>query len=143
MAGEVLVGYDGQDGSKAALAAAIRVAAAFQRSLVVVFGYQPSPIGGETRDLRESVRSVGEEITAEAVAHAGQLDPSVTVEAELVDDRPAEALLRAAEEHDALMIVVGAAARGPVAGALLGSVTYNIVHRSTYPVLVVPAPHAG
>ena len=43
----------------------------------------------------------------------------------------ATALLRAADQYDALAIVVGAAARGPIAGAMLGSVTYQVVHRST------------
>jgi nucleotide-binding universal stress UspA family protein len=38
------------------------------------------------------------------------------------------------------MIVVGTRGEGPVAGALLGSVPYKLVHRSSIPVLVVPAP---
>lgn len=49
-------------------------------------------------------------------------------------------IVTAAEQYDALAIVVGVAGRGPMAGALLGSVTYQVVHRSTRPVLVVPAP---
>ena len=61
---------------------------------------------------------------------------------ELVNDRPAEAILRAADQYDALAIVVGAAGRGPIAGALLGSVTYQVVHRSTRPVVVVPSPES-
>jgi nucleotide-binding universal stress UspA family protein len=48
--------------------------------------------------------------------------------------------LRAADQYDAMTIVVGSAGRGPIAGALLGSVTYQVVHRSTRPVLVVPTP---
>ena len=40
----------------------------------------------------------------------------------------------------AMAIVVGATNRGPMAGALLGSSTYQVVHRSTRPVLVVPTP---
>jgi nucleotide-binding universal stress UspA family protein len=64
------------------------------------------------------------------------------VQVELVNDRPAEALLRAGDEHDALAIVVGSAGRGPIQGGLLGSVTYQVVHRSTRPVVVVPASEA-
>jgi nucleotide-binding universal stress UspA family protein len=56
------------------------------------------------------------------------------------NDRPAEAILRAAEQYEAMTIVVGATSRGPMAGALLGSATYQVVHRSTRPVLVVPTP---
>ena len=68
------------------------------------------------------------------------LDPSVTVQVELVNDRPADALLRAADAYDAVAIVVGSTGRGPIAGTVLGSVTYQVVHRSTRPVVVVPSP---
>jgi nucleotide-binding universal stress UspA family protein len=140
MAGEIVLGYDGQEGSAAALRTAVAIAGAFKRPIVLVFGYQPPAAGGETGDLGRAVREIGEGISAEAVATARAIDSAVEVRVELVNDRPADALLRASEEHDALMIVVGAAGRGPISGALLGSVTYQIVHRSTRPVVVVPAP---
>jgi nucleotide-binding universal stress UspA family protein len=143
MAGEIIVGYDGREGSVAALRTATAVAAAFSQPLVIVFGYRPAPIGGEVTDLGRAVRAVGERVTAEAVATAHALEPSVTALVELVDDRPAEAILRAADEYDALMVVVGSTSRGPITGALLGSVTYNVVHRSTRPVLVVPTVAAS
>jgi len=139
MAGEIILGYDGLEESKAALKAAVQVAAAFQRHLVVVFGYEPNPLGGEVRDLRHAIREIGEKFGEEATKLAHDFDASVAVEVELVDDRPAEAILRAAEEHDALLIVVGAESRGPIAGSLLGSATYQVVHRSPRPVLVVPS----
>ena len=76
-----------------------------------------------------------------AVDVAHDVDASVSVAVELVDDRPAaEAILRVADEYGALMVVVGATGRGPISGSLLGSVTYQVVHRSTRPVVVVPAP---
>ena len=87
-----------------------------------------------------AMKELGAKITTDAVELVHQADPSVAVQVELVEDRPAESILRAADEHDALAIVVGSAGRGPVAGALLGSVTYQVVHRSTRPVVVVPAP---
>ena len=139
MAGEIVIGYDGQAGSVAALRTATAIAAAFQRPLVVVFGFRPAAIGGEVSDLGKAVRGVGESLTAEAVAAAHEIDASVEVQAELVDLRPADAVLAAADEHDALAIVVGATGHGPIKGALLGSVTYQVVHRSTRPVVVVPA----
>jgi len=142
MAGDVILGYDGQEGAEAALGTATRIAAAFKTPLVIVFGYRPAPIGGDVTDLARAVRTLGERITGEALDAVHKIDASVTATVELVDDRPAEAILRAADEHDALAIVVGATGRGPLTGALLGSVTYNVVHRSTRPVVVVPAPEA-
>jgi nucleotide-binding universal stress UspA family protein len=140
VAGEIVVGYDGQVASRTALRSAVSLASAFALPLVLVFGFEPNPLGGEVRDLRHAVRDVGEKITAEGVQDAKAIDAAVNVLVELVDDRPADAILRAADEHDAFAIVVGASNRGPLTGALLGSVTYQIVHRSTRPVLVVPAP---
>jgi nucleotide-binding universal stress UspA family protein len=107
---------------------------------VIAFGYAPAPIGGEVADLSRAVQDLGERITAEAVQTAHKVDGSVAVQVELVNDRPAEAILRAADQYEALAIVVGAAGRGPIAGALLGSVTYQVVHRATRPVVVVPSP---
>ena len=140
MAGEIILGYDGMEGAHEALRVAVSIAAAFKRTLVIVFGYAPAPIGGEVADLARAVEDVGERLTGEATALARELDASVTTQVELVNDRPADALLRAADQYEALAIVVGAAERGPVSGGLLGSVTYQVVHRSTRPVVVVPLP---
>jgi nucleotide-binding universal stress UspA family protein len=38
------------------------------------------------------------------------------------------------------MFVVGAAKRGPLAGAVLGSVVLSFVQRAPVPLLVVPTP---
>jgi nucleotide-binding universal stress UspA family protein len=141
MAGEIVLGYDGEPGSQVALQTAVAIAGAFKRSLVIAFGYAPAPMGGAVLDLSKAVQDIGDTITAEAVETAHGIDASVEVKVELVNDRPADAILRAADQYDALAIVVGAAGGwGPLAGALLGSVTYQVVHRSTRPVVVVPSP---
>jgi len=142
MAGEVIVGYDGQDGAIAALRTATGIAAAFDRPLVIVFGYRPAAIGGEVGDLATAVRDIGARMGEEALALVASIDAAVEATVELVDDRPAESLLRAGDEHDALAIVVGATGQGPIAGSLLGSVTYQVVHRAKRPVVVVPRPDA-
>ncbi len=139
MAGEIVLGYDGQQGSQAALRIAVSTAAAFARPLVVTFGYAPTVMGGEVADVSDAMRTLGAKVTSDAVKAVLAVDPSIAVKAELVNDRPAEAVLRAAAQYDAFVIVLGAAGRGPSAGALLGSVTYQVVHRSSRPVLVVPA----
>ncbi|HEX4531317.1 MAG TPA: universal stress protein [Acidimicrobiia bacterium] len=140
MPGDIVMGYDGQAGAVAALRTATGIAAAFDRPLVIVFGYRPAPIGGDVTDLGRAVRDVGQKMGEDALATVRSIDPDVVATVELVDDRPAEALLRAGDEHDALVIVVGTTGRGPITGSLLGSVTYQVVHRSTRPVLVVPVP---
>jgi nucleotide-binding universal stress UspA family protein len=140
MAGEIVLGYDGSPGARRALRLATELASTSKRALVIVFGYAPTPMGGEVADLARAVRELGAVLTEDAVEMAHNIDNALAVTTELVDGRPADALLAAADEHEAYMLVVGGAdGRGPVRGALLGSVTYQVVHRATRPVLVVPA----
>jgi nucleotide-binding universal stress UspA family protein len=53
------------------------------------------------------------------------------------------ALVEIAEEHDAAVIVVGRRGLSGIGSALLGSVSYGLVHNSSRPVLVIPPPEAG
>jgi nucleotide-binding universal stress UspA family protein len=64
MAGDIILGYDGSDGSKAALAVAVAVAHAFDAPLSIVFGYEPNPMGGETADYKAKLEKIGEEMVA-------------------------------------------------------------------------------
>ncbi len=45
MAGDIVVGYDGSEGSKAALRVAVSVARAFDAPLTLVFGLRAQPDG--------------------------------------------------------------------------------------------------
>ena len=68
--------------------------------------------------------------------------PALTIEVELVSARPVDALIEVAAARDAEAIAVGHGGSGPLQAALLGSITYEIVHRSPMPVLVVPNDEA-
>jgi nucleotide-binding universal stress UspA family protein len=140
MAGDIILGYDGSDGSKAALRVAVAVAGAFGAPLTVVFGYEPNPMGGETADYKDQLERIGKDYLAGAVTAAKAIDPSVTVEPIVAALRPVESLLEASIERDARVIVVGGNGERPLMGAILGSVPHKLLHRSTVPVLVVPAP---
>ncbi|HUO49247.1 MAG TPA: universal stress protein [Acidimicrobiales bacterium] len=140
MAGNVILGYDGSDGSKEALRVAVRVAHAFGAPLSIVFGYEPTPIGGESSDHRNAVHAFGERCVGEAVAAAAAQDPSVELEQLVVPIRPVDSLLEAAKERNALAIVVGASGERPLVGAILGAVPHKLLYLSEVPVLVVPAP---
>ena len=140
MAGDIILGYDGSDGSKAALRVAVTVAKAFDAPLTVVFGYEPNPMGGETADYKSQLEKIGSEHLSAAVNEAKALDPSVTVESLVAPLRPVESLLQASLERGARVIVVGGSGERPIVGAILGSVPHKLLHRSTVPVLVVPAP---
>jgi nucleotide-binding universal stress UspA family protein len=140
MAGDIVLGYDGSEGSKAALRVAVTVAKAYDAPLTVVFGYEPNPMGGETADYKSQLEKIGKGHLDQAVAEAKAIDPTVRVEPIVAALRPVESLLEASLEREARVIVVGGSGERPIVGAILGSVPHKLLHRSTVPVLVVPAP---
>ncbi|MEU3303772.1 MULTISPECIES: universal stress protein [unclassified Streptomyces] len=134
----VVLGYDESPGSLRALRVAIEVSAAFGEPLVVVFGAAPPGAQGEEyRAHLDAVRQTGRVALAHAVAEAD--DAGVPTAVEVLDEKPAEALLDAAARHDARVIVVGSYGESPLRGALLGSTPHKLLHLSRVPVLCVPA----
>ncbi|HEY8808908.1 MAG TPA: universal stress protein [Solirubrobacterales bacterium] len=136
--GSIVVGYDGTDSSKAALARAVELAKGLGDDVALVFGYSPPGIwGGEIAEHEEAIEEFGEKLMGEARRQV-QTD-GVEVSYELVPKRGAEALLDVARQRDARMIVVGGAGEAPLKGAILGSTPYKLLHQTERPVLVIPA----
>jgi nucleotide-binding universal stress UspA family protein len=138
MAGEIVVGYDGLETSKAALAAACELAKETGAKVVVAYGAEPYHGAGEIGGLRAELHKMGEAATAEGVAAARER--GVEAEAQLVADRPAAGLAALAQQLGARMIVLGSHGQGPLRGAILGSTPYKLLAMATVPVLVVPPP---
>ncbi len=86
------------------------------------------------RSLSEELRR-GRSALAEAQALAGEA--GVDSESEILEGHPAERVIELARARNAELIVVGSRGRGGIAGALLGSVSTDIVHKADRPVLVV------
>ena len=137
MAGDIVLGYDGSDGAKAALPHAVALARAFGAPLAIVFAYGQNPVGGVTGDVKRAVEDTGEGVLEDARAAALAIDANHDVQPELVDGRPVDALVAVTEQRAARMLVVGGNGRGPLVGSLLGSSTYKVLHHSPVPVLVV------
>lgn len=138
MASGIVVGYDGSDCAKAALAAAIELAKATGDRITVAFGYHVWPGGGEAGDYRRTLKDHGASMTEEGLAavQAAGLDGDAAV----LDESPADGLVLLVEATGARMIVVGTRGEGPLTGMILGSTAQKLVHRSPVPVLVVPIP---
>lgn len=138
MSGEIVVGYDDSDGAKAAVGEAVTLARGLGRGIVLVFCSEPPAIhAGGAGDQRDVIASIGEEMLGHgaALVTAGGVDVAL----ELVDARPVDGLIAAAEAVDAPMIVVGHHGEGPLRGALLGATATKLLHHAERPVLVVPA----
>ncbi|MFD9305348.1 universal stress protein [Streptomyces sp. NPDC060048] len=133
----VVLGYDESPGAERALSVALEVAGAFGEPLVLVYGAAaPGSTGEESRAHREAVREAGRSALSRAVEAADEAGVPSTVE--VVDEKPAQALLDAAERHRARVIIVGSWGDSPIRGALLGSTPHKLLHLSPVPVLCVP-----
>jgi nucleotide-binding universal stress UspA family protein len=119
--GPVVVGHDGSDGARAALAAATSL---FTGREVIVATVGGEPVG---EDELTQARAVGAETASlEAV---GVREGARAV---------ADALARCAAERGAAVITVGSRGRSPVREILLGSVATAVLHHAHRPVLAVP-----
>lgn len=110
--GPVLVGLDGSDGARAALAAA-RSLFTDRRVLAATAGDCGDVATDGAEHVQVPVRGGGEKGVAEA-------------------------LVAAAADHGASVVVVGSRGRSAATRMLLGSVALSVLHRAARPVLVVP-----
>jgi nucleotide-binding universal stress UspA family protein len=107
----------------------------------IVLGYDGSACSAakELRDYEHGVERDVEPLldaAAERVRAAG-----VQSEVLLVWDEPTRALIKIAGERGSRMIVMGSHGEGPLSGALHHCTPYELLHRSSIPVLVVPHRH--
>jgi nucleotide-binding universal stress UspA family protein len=140
MSEPIVVGYDGTDGSKAALDEALRLAAALDAEVVLAFAYWATPLGGENADLLAALRERGQQILDEAIATARAA--GVPARAEMDYAMPDVLLKDTAEAVGAQMIVVGSYGERPLRALLLGSTPHKLLHLTDVPVLVVRGEQA-
>ncbi|NYH52614.1 MULTISPECIES: universal stress protein [Nocardiopsis] len=142
----VVVGVDGSTHSRRALDLAVDLASEGEGELVVVnswevpYPYDPVAMTAMGYEPQEKIFDrKSEELVAGMLADAAdERREGLDVEVSVVrtQDTPVNALLRAAEGADA--IVVGSHGRGAVRGLIMGSVSQGVLHRSEIPVVVLP-----
>jgi nucleotide-binding universal stress UspA family protein len=136
----IVVGVDGSHHAESALAFAAEEAALRKARLIVVCAWDMpmslvQPMGSYAPEVFEGLAESSAEIVKAAVAQVAVLQPLVACEGKTVEGHPAEVLVQEAERAD--MIVVGSRGRGGFANLLLGSVTQQVVHHASCPVVVV------
>ena len=135
----IVLGYDESPGARRALGYAVDLAKLLGDSLVIVYGAEPpGRMGDELAEHFKAVAERGRAALDQAVETATAAGVAATVE--LVDEKPAQALLDVADQHDARLIVVGTYGESPLRGAMLGSTPHKLLHWSSRPVLCVPPP---
>lgn len=131
--GAIVVGVDGSEGSDQAVAWAAAEARSSGDPVVLVSAWQaPLYPTMAVPQVLEALAEGTEEQLAQLAA--SEVLDGVEVSTEVVVGSAAHALVA---RDDAGMIVVGSRGRGVVAGVLLGSVSRQVVHHATAPVVVV------
>ena len=142
---EIVVGVDGSEESRAALAWAVEEGRLRQAPVLAIHAWEvpmvPAPTGlvppsvevvGDLTELREDAASLVETMVREI---AGD-DTDVEIRPLTVEDKPVNALLDAAERNDAQMIVVGSRGHGGFVSLLIGSTSDQVARHATCPVVI-------
>jgi len=148
---QIVVGVDGSAQSAKALRWALREAKDHGGSVRVVHAWEvpaadviPNTVGVAIAPVYpvpyEELHAEFEHreralLDAEVDAAAGEVDGSVPVTRELVEDQPAAALTEAAKDAD--LVVVGTRGLGGFKELLLGSVSHQVVLHAPCPVVVI------
>ena len=138
---KILLAVDGSEVSLAAVRFAIGMARQGLRSSIVLANVQ------EPAHLYELVLTTDAEAIARASAAAGDhiLQPALDMvrqaglecECEVAQGDPAHTIVDICERYGCELIVLGAQGRGVLSGALLGSVSNQVIHAAGVPVMIV------
>ena len=147
MSKPVLFCYDGSDGSKTALGAAVELIKPGDAVVLVV--WTPAevqlaragsfliaiPNEGEI-DEREAARA--RQIAEEGAADARTRGYNASARIAQANESVAKTIDEVAQEIDAGLVVCGQRGRGPIGGALLGSVSHALAAHTKRPMLIAP-----
>lgn len=145
MSGRIVVGVDGSNGARAALAWALDEARLRGAAVDVVHAWHapapvvPGPYGASRPaddEVADSTRVAAEQVLEHQLQAADT--NGVQIEPLLPSASPSDALLDIARGAD--LLVVGTRGRGGFAGLLLGSVSQQVSHHAPCPVVIVPGP---
>lgn len=135
----IVVGYDGSEAARAAVAhAAARAGRRGKIYVVHCFGPPPDWLGAPNyQRLLEDHQGRGKALLDALLLEDGDALVDVDYELELLGGNPAEAIAGVAETRDADEIVVGSRGFGRLR-SVLGSVSLELLHRADRPVTVIP-----
>ena len=147
--GPAVIGYDGSDSARAAIARTARflhgrgalIANAWYSPVTSAFSDAPAlvPAAGSEPDeaFERPYRASADQLADEGVAFAAELGLDARAVAINHQAGPWRELAALARAEHASVIVVGSRGRGAIAGTVLGSVSAGLVHHADRPVLVV------
>jgi nucleotide-binding universal stress UspA family protein len=149
----VLFCYDGSDGSRHSMRAAVELVAQPISAVILTVwvpastqlalsgAFAPAVLTDEGQ-LDNEEEAAAKKVAEEGAARARQRGYEAVARTEEAQEGIAHSILAVADELDARLIVCGQRGRGPVRSALLGSVSHALSGHARRPVLIVPEhPH--
>jgi nucleotide-binding universal stress UspA family protein len=143
----VLYCYDGSDGSKTALAAAVEVIKPADAVVLAVWmpaAVQLARAGSfvvavpNEGEIDEEEAEIARQIAEEGAAGARSRGYNASARIAEATESVARTIDEIAEEIDAGLIVCGQRGRGAIGSALLGSVSHALAAHTKRPVLIAP-----
>lgn len=138
----VVVGVDGSEVSREAVALAFAEADERQLPLTVVHSwFMPyegrSVVAIDSEEIRRQIAEGERAVAAQSIAGWSEKYPDVQVRQHVVHDHPVAALVD--HSKGAELVVVGCRGRGGFGGLVLGSVSQGVLHHAHCPVIVARA----
>ena len=131
----IVVGVDGSPSSVRALEWAISQAELTGSVVDAIYAWHfPAVYGLPATDVPD-YPSLADEVLSKAIAEARKIDGSAEIRPHVAEGNAVQILLDAARGAD--LLVVGSRGHGGFSGALIGSVSQNVVHHSPCPVVVI------
>ncbi len=134
---QILVGVDGSDDSLKAAQLAGNLARQLGSHVIAVAAFDPIPdyLGEPFWEEAAAARlGKAQEILEQAAAAIGEVPGGV--ETEMIEGRPADAILDVAENRKVDLIVMGARGNHALSGLLLGSQSHKVLNKAPCPVLI-------
>jgi nucleotide-binding universal stress UspA family protein len=131
----IVVGFDGSDNGRKALARAAEIANG--ATVAVVSATSPSTFMRDPGVSKEDPAEVEARTQALADARKYLEEKGITGQYITGHGNPADVIVQEAEDSGADLIVVGTRGHNAARRVLLGSVSTNVVHHATVDVLVV------
>jgi nucleotide-binding universal stress UspA family protein len=139
----ILIPFDGSPDADEALAQAIDLADSEHSRLTLMTGVVESPaliyFGGASAAVGEAIESAKAEADHILRSARDRVPDHLPVTTVLTDQPIRSAVIQQIEQGHHDLVVMGSRGRGAIRSALLGSVSYYVLHHSPVPVLIVHA----